>query len=205
MTWSKNTARVTTRETTIIMNDRPEESPAQQPEDDGLRLTEIEARYLAEDNYDESGHLSKDQPGDVLRELIHEIRNTRAAIRIAQATFVSRTEMETKIKTAKDEARVERKKSTRRLHWMIGIVAASVIALAGIGAFATWAIYHSRDEQNYERCLQGNDFRKGDKDLWNEVINLSHKPNPTPQEQKATAEFEAFLAKHDKLSVCKKP
>lgn len=183
------------------MNDQPETPEG----NDSLRLTDIEQRYLDQDGYDSEGHLSHSAPGDTLRELIHEIRQTRTAIRLAQATFVSKTELEKRLEAAGHDITHLRKQSSRRLWIAVGVIVVALIAMGAGGIVAASAYRYQQRQAAYDRCLQGNAFRQGDHELWNKVIALSNNPNPTPQEQKTVTDFEAFLDKHDQLLVCKKP
>jgi hypothetical protein len=61
----------------------------------------------------------------------------------------------------------------------------------------------SAAHQAYLLCVSGNDFRKGDLQLWDFVIGLSSQGRPPSADSlKKIASFKAFLAKHDALRNC---
>lgn len=141
------------------MTDKPEGTPVEHPEEDGLALNELEQRLLAQDQYDDDGHLSRSAPGDVFRELIHEIRQTRTAIRLAQATFVSKTELEKRLQDAGRQIRVQRQRATRRFYFAIGAVFFSLLIMGAGGVAATTAYVQQQREYEHDQyvtCLERN-------------------------------------------------
>lgn len=58
--------------------------------------------------------------------------------------------------------------------------------------------------QTQSLCLSGNDYRMQDAELWHFIFNAFPNPAPTPEEQRRTAQFLAFLAQHDKQRDCSK-
>jgi len=124
-----------------------------------------------------------------------------------EETMIPRDEHE-KIWRAEQQNLIKTRLSIRRQTYILFIV-----SMAALG-IVTYLVFHDlsvqaeqRHQQNVARCEQGNEFRKGDLTLWNEVITLSAQQNkkpPTPAQQQATEQFQEFLAKHDALTDCSK-
>lgn len=63
-------------------------------------------------------------------------------------------------------------------------------------------------EQTEARCELGNDFRRGDAELWGKIFSFAPAPNETPAQaalrEQRTAEVKSIIDKHDALIDCSK-
>jgi hypothetical protein len=116
-----------------------------------------------------------------------------------EETMIPREEHE-KIWKKEQQNLIKTRLSIRRQTYILFFISMAALAIV------TYLVFHDlavRDQQRHDssvaRCEQGNEFRRGDLSLWNEVISLSQsQKSPTPKQQATTEKFQAFLAKHDK-------
>jgi hypothetical protein len=113
--------------------------------------------------------------------------------------MIPRSEHEERWK--KEQAELIRTRlSIRRQTYLVGTAffLLSILALGIVSVLIVRDI-HAR---NTARCQSSNDFKRGDRELWNEVIHISAGKKQTPEQVRTTREFQAFLDKHDALQKC---
>lgn len=94
--------------------------------------------------------LSLISPGNPVRELIHELRNARLAINMAQRTFVKRSEIEAEFSTKQELTRTR-----RNLHRSIAGICATLALLIVTAGWAYWSARTYRWDQ-YHNCMARN-------------------------------------------------
>lgn len=137
---------------------------------------------LPPDAFDEEqGYLSLLAPGDPTRELIHEIKNLRVAIRLAEATFVRRTEIESKFSTKTELAEAERKiahykhQATQRF-WFAFLAVVAALSLLGVGGLVAGRAYFNQQKayklDQYRTCVERNAQLERSRKFFSDYIEI---------------------------------
>lgn len=158
------------------------------PPSDGLELTPEEAEGLQGDSYDLEGHLSKTKPGDPIHEIIHELRNTRAEIRLTRNTFVSKVDFEERLDAA--GKRIRRSRLWTKI--AIGTLAVLFIAAVTVGTIAALAYKHQQhtyQKGQYATCLERSKELEQSADFLRKYIRIESES----QDQKTARQVIALL------------